>query len=150
MATLTASLSVSVQATHTNALDLETGTFPLANIYTSSYTSATVSKKFSDSRTTTGETLDLTSGLTDGYGAAIVATKLMILYIKNTHVSNDLTIGGGSNAVTPLTSATTVQPGGSYTMNSVAGYTVDSTHKNIVIATAGGASQTYDIIFIGN
>lgn len=147
--TLSGSVAVTVQAINQNSLSLVTGNINLNNSYSQAYTSANVSKLYTGTRTTTGETLDLTATLSDGFGNSLNFSKWMVIFIQNNDANNNITVGGGSNAANGLTNTTVIGPGGSFTLNHVTGYTVDGTHKNIAVATTGGASQSYTLIVMG-
>lgn len=133
-----------VDILHTKALDFATYTAPIPRTFLKTFTTSDVDKVFHDTRSTTGETLDLTSGLTDAFGTALVFTNLKFLWIVNNHATSSITVGGGSNAVVTVQ---TVTAGGNLLLAST--FTVDGTHKNLAVTPSTG-TVSYDIILLGN
>ena len=101
------------------------------------------------------ETLDLTSGLTDLFGNALVFAKCRGIYVKNKSATLDLTIGAAaSNAFTgPLGGTTptmTIKAGDNWGQPCKTGWTVDGTHKSLKFAMAAGSgNHDYDLILVG-
>lgn len=141
MATATIDITCSVQ--DTKATDL--GSYSGNPRLTQSASNVSVTKVFTDARTTAvPETLDLTTGLTDAYGAALVYSSCKYVCIQNTHVSATLTIGGGAN---PLfgTDQYTIKPGATLPITST--FAVAGGSKNLLVTPS--ASCTYSIIIAG-
>lgn len=112
-----------------------------------SYTSSDVDLIFSDSRTLTGsESLDLTGGLTNQFGETMTFATLKLIYIKNTHASNYLDVGGSTNPV--LTNAVRVRAGEIFLLTTSTTVTGGATDQLNI--TASAASTTYDIILLGH
>ena len=114
---------------------------------------------WSDSRTveTTAENLDLRSlsDTRDGAAVTVSFTAVKAIYVRNTHATNLLLVGGATapNAAggLPLGVATPLPPGGVYCVvaPSADGYGVNpSIAVNARFAGSGG-SCTYDIVLIG-
>ena len=111
---------------------------------------------FQDQRSTddTGETLDLTSGLTDAIGNALTMTALKFIYIKNTHASLILEIMGNGALDLLILSGTTdaleIPPGGEFYWSApTAAGIVTTVNKNLFIAATTSGTITYDIIVGG-
>lgn len=144
--------TVSCTYTHSISLtDRNTGTVFLATPFFSSPVTFSAqltapTKEYAAERTTTlGETIDLTSTLTNPFGTALNFSTVYYLFIENTHATQSLTIGGGSSAWS--TDVITVPPEGSVSISR--NDTVDGTHKNIKILPSYLASQTYKIVIVG-
>ena len=145
--TATANIDINVSVVHSNPNDL--GQYNGSPGIDSSLTFSTsdLSKVFADSRSiSAADPLDVTSGLTDQYGTALVYATVKTVVIKNTHATATLTIGGGSD---PLygTDQYTLKAGQTLPITSSA--TVDGTHKVLTI-TPSVASTTYDILILGS
>lgn len=90
------------------------------------------------------QTYDLTSGLTDAYGTALVFTSLQGVVIQNTSATATITVGGGTNPVFG-TDQYTVKAGATLPITST--FPVDSTHK--VIRITPSAAATFSVAFLG-
>ncbi len=114
-----------------------------------------VSKVYSASllvSTGTPASLDLTTGLFDPLGVALVFTKVSAIHINNlsTTVGQNLTIGGGTNGLFTASPNTCDANGGEWFIASpTAQITVDGTHKIITITAAAGTNVPYNITVIG-
>lgn len=140
---LTATVKSDCRATHTSTTGGISYSASPAKSYEKTFTSSDITKIYHGSRTTTGETLDLTSGLTDGYGTALVFATVKQILIINNSATQTLTIGGGANPV--ISELPVVSVGGHVNITST--FTVDGTHKNLKIQAS--ASLTYDVIILG-
>ncbi len=115
-----------------------------------------VSKVYSSQltiNTASATTLDLTS-LTDALGASVSFGKLRGVKITNTSAvaGEDITVGGGSNAIIPAASplVASVSLDATFAQNfGTVGLTVDSTHKNLLIAAAAGSAVSVIVTLIG-
>lgn len=142
---LTANITSTANVLHTSALDLTTYTGNVNKSYTKALSSSDVTKVFHDTRSVTGnETLDLTSGLTDAYGTALVYSSLKHILIYNSDDTDSLIVGGGSNPV--LANAVTISAGGCLNLTST--FTVAGSTKNLRIEASSG-SISYDVVLIG-
>ena len=114
---------------------------------------------FHDSRApgANNETLDLyaSGSLVDAFGNALTMAAIKLLYIKNTHASLVLAIGGGADVDLLIFTATSdiveIQPGGFllWACPTAAGV-VTSTNKNLKVADkAAGTNITYDVVALG-
>ncbi len=105
----------------------------------------------------TSETLDLfaSGSLVDGFGNALTMAAIKLLYIKNTHATLTLELGGGVSLDLLLFAATSdiveVLPGGVFLwIGPTAAGVVTSTNKNLLVADkAAGTNITYDIVVMG-
>lgn len=166
MAVSTAQLSVAVNATQTNALDLTTGTFPTTVRKVMNLTGGTgagkADKMFSDRRTLAAsatEDLDLAGVLTDITGATITFVRIKGLYISaDAANTNNVVIGAGTAPWIGLLGAThtiTLRPGAFVGIGTGAadavGYAVTATTADILkIANSGGTTGVnYDVVIIG-
>lgn len=166
MAVSTASLSVAVNATQTNALDLTTGTFPTTVRKIMSLTGGTgagkADKMWSDRRTLAAsgtEDLDLAGVLTDITGAAITFARIKGLYIAaDAANTNNVVVGAGTAPWIGLLGAThtvTLRPGAFFAVGTGAadatGYVVTPTTADILKITnsAGTTGVNYDVVIIG-
>ncbi len=113
---------------------------------------------FHDSRTTdaTGETLDLyaSGSLKDAFGNALTMAAIKLLYIKNTHASLILEVGGNASLDLLILSGTTDAieiPAGGFNLwvCPTAAGVVTSTSKNLYIAATASGTITYDIVAMG-
>jgi hypothetical protein len=101
-------------------------------------------------------TLDLTSGLLNPLGEAIVFSKIKSVYIEHISTSTAVSIkcfAAASNAFQgPLNTANyvTLLPGESIYLQSytTAGWTVDGTHKNLSILNNSGSASALVRIYI--
>ena len=165
MATLTASLQVKLDATLQNALDLVTGSAPMAYLQTFNFANGVganqANNMFSDTRTLAAsatEDLDLASGLTNAFGSTLVFTKVKAIIFKaasgntnNVVISRPtanglvfLTTAEDSFSLTPGAAAVFVWPDAN-------GIAVTAGTGDLITVTnsAGTTSVTYDVIIIG-
>ncbi len=109
--------------------------------------SGTCSKVYSASVTAAvAQTYDVNSGLTDAFGNALVYTTVKEVIIYNSHATNYVTIGGGTNPLFGSGESIVVKPGRLVTVGNVP-VTVDGTHK--VLTVTPSASCTYQIMILG-
>lgn len=143
---VTLNVTSEAKVLHTRPLDLTTYSGSVSKSYTNSLTSSDVSKVFHDERDVTGsETLDLTTGLTDAFGTALVFTNLKHLFIYNKSATASLSVGGGANPV--LANAVTISAGGCLNLTST--FAVSGTTKNLLVTPSAG-TVTYQIVLVGN
>jgi hypothetical protein len=161
---LTSKVLVTAVATHTNPLDLATGTVPLsveARIPLASGTGANQADRiFHDRRTITAsgtDSLDLAGVLTDAFGATITFAKLKAVVVKaaagntnNVNVTRPAVNGvpwflaaGDGIPVLPGGAFSWVAPGAGVTVTAATGDLID------IVNSGAGTSVTYDIIIIG-
>lgn len=136
-------INAAVQYTSSGPLATFTGT---PRITTSTTLDSTaISKVYQAARSISSpDTLDLTSGLTDAYGQALVFAAVKCVTIYNTSATATITVGGGSNPVFG-SDQYTIKAGACLPITSP--FTVDGTHK--VITVTPSASATYQIIIAG-
>ncbi|NML61834.1 hypothetical protein HHL21_12260 [Massilia sp. RP-1-19] len=166
MATLNASITLSLGATLVNALDLGDVTQNVNNASNFALTDGTGANQakslFSDTRTLAAsgtENLDLAATLIDAFGAAITFTKIKALIIKASAANtNDVVVGGHATAACfsffgAATHTLKVKPGGMIALVApdANGYPVTATTADMLTVTnsAGGTGVTYDVIIIG-
>lgn len=114
---------------------------------------------WSDSRTvgTTAENLDLRAlpDTRDGASVTVSFTAVKAIYVRNTHATNSLLIGGvagvGAFAGLPVGVAMTIVPGGAYCVVSPSAdlYPVSPSIATNARFAGSGGSCTYDIVLIG-
>lgn len=165
-ATLASSLTLWVDATLSNALDLATAAVPLAyrknHTWTSGTDAAQANQVFHDQRTLSAsatEDLDLAGGLTDAYGTTLTFTKIRALIVQAAAANtNNVLVGGAAAAqfatwVSDATDKIVVRPGGTLALIApdATGYAVTATTGDIlrIANSAGTTSVTYDLILIG-
>src|SRR4051794_34551259 len=102
---------------------------------------------YTNTRSTTGESLDLTSALTDAYNQALLFTKLQAFLIYNHDATKSLTVGGGTNAV--FGALPSIGPLAAIAYCYPTGLTVDSTHKILTVTPSTG-TVSYDLVLIGS
>ena len=159
--TLDAELLVSIKAREVDAGDVGTKVRITPVDYFLALTDGTGANQaqvvWSDSRTvgTTAENLSLLSLADTRNGAAVVVsfTAVKAVFVRNTHATNTLLIGGsllGAFPGLPGVSFRQLSPGGVYliTSPSDAGFSVSSTLYEARFAGSGGTC-TYDIVLIG-
>lgn len=163
---LTTKITLKVVATHTNPLDLVTGTAPVNKEYAFSWASGTganqADKLFSDTRTlaaSTSEDLDLAGSLVSAFGKTITFTKIKAIIIAAASGNtNDVQVGGAAanqfiNWVASATDIVNVAPGGLLCLIApdADGYAVTAgTGDLLKLANSGaGTGVTFDIILIG-
>ncbi|MGW3572180.1 hypothetical protein ACWDSL_51460 [Streptomyces sp. NPDC000941] len=165
---LTSTMSVAVSAELTSALDLATGTVPLAIRKPVTLTSGTgagqADKVFSDRRTlaaSASEDLDLAGVLVDAFGATITFARIKGLVISaaaantNNVIVGNATSNGFVSWAGGATHTVTVRPGGTLALiagqNDATGYAVTAGTADLLhIANSGaGTPVTYDIVLIG-
>ncbi len=145
MAAATANIDInaSVQCTFAGDLATFTGTPKITS--STNLSSSDISKVFQDIRAASAaDPLDLTSGLVDPYGNALVFTAVKLVCIKNTSATATLTVGGGSNPVFG-SDQYTIKAG--VCLPILSSFTVDGTHKILTITPS--AAATYQIIIAG-
>lgn len=162
---LTSKLSVSVNATLTNVLDLATGSTPLDLTKTYRLPDGTganqANRIFHDQRTLAAsatEDLDLAGVLTDPYGASITMARIKALIVSAAtgNTNNVNVIRPASNGV-PLFLAAgdgiPVRPGGvfAWIAPDATGIAVTAGTGDLITFTnsAGSTSVTYDVVIIG-
>lgn len=158
MATFAGSRRIEFSGTYKSAGDLETGQVPIGIAQLQSYTNGTGANQanawFSDTRalaSSTPETIDLTSGLTDRFGTTIVFATIteILVYNRNTTASQTIALSG--NAMTAFGATTeTVGPKGIWHVASpVDGFTITNTNQDQFTVTPGAYAVSYDLIIVG-
>lgn len=101
---------------------------------------------------TTPEDIDLFGGITDTFGATISMVEIVAIWIKNTHATATITVGGdGTQPVNLMGTAShtnTIQPGGFMFLYgpSAAGQSgVIGAGSADILQLVGSASATYDL-----
>lgn len=159
-------VTVDLQTNLINALDLSNVVDALSRTATVTLGSGTganqANQVFHDRRTlalSTGETLDLSGGLTNGLGQTCTFTKVKILWIlaATTNV-NDVVVSvpAANGFVSPFNAAADavkVKPGGMLLLVApdANGYGVTADTADLLTVTNGGAGTavTYDVILVG-
>lgn len=144
MATSSFMLSAKVDDSKTTTLARYTGGF--SSSAESTLDASALTKVYMVSGSGAGpDTYDVNSGLTNAYGVALVYTTVKGIWIKNTHATATLVIGGGSN---PLlgTDQYTLKAGNALAITSP--FTVDGTHK--VLKITQSATATYELVILGS
>jgi hypothetical protein len=144
MATASIDLSALVQDTATVGLGAYTGNPGITKSVKLS--ASDVTKVYTVARSVSSpDTFDVTTGLTNAYGAALVYTSVKAVVVLNTHTTATITVGGGSN---PLFGSDqyTVKPGQVLYVSAVPA-TVDGTHK--VLTVTPSAAVTYQLLILG-
>lgn len=155
---LTAQIALSILAHETSSGDLSRTLRATPANYALTLTDGTGANQaqvvWSDSRTatTSNDDLNLASLADTRDGAAVVVafTQVKLVYVRNTHATASLRIGGfsgfGAFAGLPIGIYLTLQPGGCYlfTVPSSGGVTA-----NTARFAAETGSCTYDIVLIG-
>ena len=114
---------------------------------------------FADTRSTTGEDLDLAGTLSDAFGDTITMARVKAIFVK---ASSDNTVdvhvgGAASNALDTIFADTTdkavVRPGGAlmFWAPDATAYAVTASTADLltVAASDGATSVSYDIVIIG-
>jgi hypothetical protein len=154
---LTGKTGANIFAEYSGAAEIATPKIVVSRFSPISWTFGTganqINVLFQDQRSTddTGETLDLTSGLTDCFGNALTMTALKFLYVKNTHTSLILELMGNTALDLLILSGTTdaleIPPGGEFYWSApTAAGIVVTVNKNLYIASTAAGTITYDII----
>lgn len=160
---LATTLSVTLDAVLSKALDLATSSTPAINHYaalTKSLTSGTGAGQadtvFADTRSlTTGqsEDLDLAGSLVNSFGDPAVFAKVRTLLIyASTDNTVNITLFGDAASVPILNTAattTTLTPGGIFLVHNPTGFAVTATTADIIQAVNGAGNSSYSIIIIG-
>ena len=155
---LTAQIALSILAHETSSGDLSRTLRATPANYALTLTDGTGANQaqvvWSDSRTatTSNDDLNLASLADTRDGAAVVVafTQVKLVYVRNTHATASLRIGGmvglGAFAGLPLTVYMTLPPGGGYLFSTPSA-------AGVVAGTARFAAETgsctYDIVLIG-
>jgi hypothetical protein len=160
-------VSLAIQATANNVLDLQSATSPLSWSKPLSMTTGTgagqADRVFTDTRTIAAsgnDDLDLAGVLTDPLGAVLTFARIktMAIYAYGAN-TNNLTIGNAAangfiSWVGGATHTVTVRPGGLLLLagTDATAYAVTAATADILRVTnaAGGSSVTYDIVLIGS
>lgn len=162
---LTTKITIDLSATLTRALDLLTGSAPLAAQWVHSLANGTGTTQadlvFSDKRTIAAganDDLDLSGSLSDAFGQSIALVKVKLLIVANPSTNNgNVTIGNASSNqfVGPFGAAAhtwKIGPGGLLVMSepSAGGWTVTAGTGDILRVNNGGsASADVSVIIIG-
>lgn len=109
-----------------------------------------------NARTFSGTTdvLNLTSGLVDAYGTAVVLARFKTICFKNLSTANNIVIGAGTNPVVSFLNATgtiTLPPGAWFAAGTpeATGWVVTaSTAMNLTVT--GTSGQTYEVAIGGS
>lgn len=159
---LTAEILTRIKWTFLNTLDLTTPAESMNKTVTRTFTDGTGSGKaqiaWADQRTITtasDETLDL-KAITTAFGAAAI-TKIKALRIELETATTGYTLkvkAGSSNGLSAFFSDPSdelvLTAGGGITLEApVDGYTVDATHKTLLISNPSGGSVVYNIYIVG-
>lgn len=103
----------------------------------------------------TGETLDVYAGtLKNAFGGLITMEAIKLLYVKNTHATLTLKVGGASSVSIGICADNTdiieIPPGGFilWTCPTAAGI-VTTTNKNLKLASKTAGTITYNIVLMG-
>lgn len=155
---LTAQIALSILAHETSSGDLSRTLRATPANYALTLTDGTGANQaqvvWSDSRTatTSNDDINLTSlaDTRDGAAVAVAFTQVKLVYVRNTHATANLRIGGvaglGVFAGLPVTVALTLPPGGGYLFTA-------PTAAGVVAGTARFAAETgsctYDVVLIG-
>lgn len=159
-------LKVEVAATLINALDLASGSVPLAYKRELALASGTgvgqADRVFHDTRTlaaSANEDLDLAGSLVDAFGATLTFARIKALVVAaaTTNTNNVIVGGAPANAwVGPFGAAThtaTVRPGGVLALfaRDLGAYPVTAGTGDLLRVANSGAGSTvsYDVILIG-
>jgi len=163
---LTTKITLKVVATHTNPLDLVTGTAPVNKEYAFNWASGVganqADKLYSDTNTLAASAtldVDLAGSLVSAFGKVITFTKVKAIIVSaaagNT---NDVAVGGAAATqfvawVGDATDKVNVGPGGLLCLIApdVDGYAVAAGTTDFLRIGNGGAGTgvTYDLIIIG-
>lgn len=166
--TLRSKLAVTVNATHSTALDLGSGSVPLALSYAVSLASGTAAGQadriFHDRRTIAAsgnDDLDLAAGLNDAFGTSITFAKVKAIVVSAAAGNTNNVLVGGDATSTFLTwvsaepDSIILRPGTTFALvcgsADATGYAVTATTGDLLRITnaAAGTSVTYDIVIIG-
>lgn len=143
--TITASVVSSINALYQSSAPFSTtlgGT--VARAFNKSYATSAITKLYFQNYASGSPTsIDLTS-LTDAYGVAISFTTVKHLLICNNDGTNAVTVGGGTNGL--FSALPSLIGGGAY--NLTTNFTVDGTHKIILITPAAG-TPSVDVVVMG-
>lgn len=133
-----------VTNTGTNGLGTYSGNPQISTV--TSFSTSDISKVYTAAGTTAVNlNLDVTSGLTDAFGNALVFGTVKTFVLKNTHATATLTVGGGTN---PLFGSDQYTVAAGACLPITTSFTVDSTHK--VIRVVPSASCTYQLMILGS
>ena len=164
---LSSSLSVAVTATQTAALDLATGSVPLAIRRAVNLSSGTAAgqadRMWSDRRTLAAsgaEDLDLAGVLTDAFGATITLARVKGLYVAAAAANtNNVVVGNASSngwaTALNATGTVTLRPGAVLCLMAgqadATGYAVTASTGDLlhIANSAAGSAVTYDVVVIG-
>jgi hypothetical protein len=159
-------ITLSVSATLSAALDLESATSQLAKKLLIALTDGSAANQatnmFSDTRTLVAsatESLDLAGSLVNAFGATITFAKMRAIMIFAAATNtNDVVVGGAASNgfFSPFGAANNtvkVKPGGCLILIApdTAGYAVTAATADLLQVANGGAGTpvTYDVILIG-
>ncbi len=161
MATFVATRNITFAGTYTLAGDLDDGVVSIGTSQSQDYTNGTGANQantwFSDTRalaSTTPETIDLTSGLSDRFGTTLVFATIteILVYNRNATASEDITLSGNAMAafLGGTTHTITVPPKGIWHAASpVDGFTITNTTQDQFTVTPGAYAVSYDLIIAG-
>lgn len=155
---LTAQIALSILAHETSSGDLSRTLRATPANYALTLTDGTGANQaqvvWSDSRTATTSNDDLSlaslADTRDGAAVVVAFTQVKFVYVRNTHATANLRIGGavglGVFAGLPVTVAMTLPPGGGYMFSAP---TDSGVVAGIARFAAESGSCTYDIVLIG-
>lgn len=164
--TLAGSVTVTVNMTNTNTVDLSTIPDNVKRIYNTAFTSGAGANKaeaiFHDTRTISASStdqLDLSGALTNKFGTTVVFTKIKGIIVSaasgntnDVHVKSTTT-NGMVNMFLATSDGVVVQPGGVFALvnPTSGGYAVTAATGDLLDIINGGAGTTvaYDIIIFG-
>lgn len=137
-------VNISIATVYSKVMDLVSAVeAPTLNL-SKTYSGSSITKLYQNSYSTSGTTtLDVTS-LTDDYGQSISIGTLKGLFIKNTHATATLTVGGGTNPALG-TDQYTISP--DTLLPILSSWTISGSAKNIRILTSG--TVTFQLILFG-
>lgn len=164
--TLIGTVTITVDMTNTNTVDLSTINDNVKKAYSITYTSGTganaAEAMFHDQRTITAsstDSLDLSGTLANKFGTTVVFTKIKGIIVSAASANtNDVQVtssaaNGFVNAFLATSDGVVVEPGGMFCLVSPSanGYAVTAATGDLldIINSAGGTSVVYDIIIFG-
>ncbi len=164
---LTGNITVSSQFSQVATIDLGSGSYPLAKVYTTLFSTGSganqANKLFSDQRTlsaSASEDLDLNGSLTDAFGQTLTFTKVRGVIISaaagntNNVIVGNASANGAALFFGATTHTATIRPGGMLAVtapDSTAYGVTAGTGDLLHVANSGaGTAVTYDVIVIGS
>lgn len=160
------SLTISVDVTQKNTVDLSTILDNVKKTYSTAFTNGQGANKaeniFHDQRTVTAsatDSLDLSGSLTNKFGTTVAFTKIKgIIVFAAAANTNDVQVQGPAsngfiNWILAAGDGIAIQPGGVFALvnPSSGGYAITAGTGDLLdfVNSAGGTSVVYDVIIIG-